>query len=226
MTAQNKIEFSETGIMPDFHSIRERRPRNDLTDQRFGKLVVRQWTGESKWLCDCDCGRSTRVFTANLKRGNTSSCGCVRNIASSKRATKHGLYQTRAYKSWVSIRRRCFEVTNAAYKDYGAKGIGMDDEWAADPVAFIQDVGQPPTDDHTLDRIDNAKGYFPGNVRWATPLEQGSNKTNNRWVTYQGNKYTIAQLGRKIAEECGISHKQFQRSLEKAMYNPPRKVRK
>ena len=69
----------------------------------------------------------------------------------------------------------------------------MDEEWAADPVAFIAAVGQPPTANHTLDRIDNKKGYYPGNVRWATPLEQGSNKSNNVFVTYQGERYTIAQ---------------------------------
>ena len=211
--------------MADFHSIRARGPRKDLTGQRFGKLVVREWAGNSRWLCDCDCGRSTKVITANLKRGNTSSCGCVRNIKSSKRATIHGLSNTRAYKTWISIKRRCYEPQNAAYKDYGAKGVDMWDEWLVDVVAFVRDVGQPPSDDHTLDRIDNAKGYYPGNVRWATPLEQGSNKSNNRWVTYQGGRYTISQLARKIAEECGITHKQMLSALEHAMYRPKRKPR-
>lgn len=83
----------------------------------------------------------------------------------------------------------------------------------------MRDVGQPPSEAHTLDRKDNANGYFPGNVRWATPLEQGSNKRNNVWVTYQGERYTISQLARKVAKECGISSKQFRRALEKQMYD-------
>ena len=95
----------------------------------------------------------------------------------------------------------------------------MFEDWINDPAAFVAHVGQPPGDGYTLDRIDNSQGYFPGNLRWATPLEQGANKSNNRIVEYRGGTYTISQLARKIAHECGITHKQFQRALEKAMYN-------
>lgn len=197
--------------------IRIRAPRQDLIGQKFGKLTVRSWAGNSRWVCECDCGGTALVITANLKRKNTSSCGCIKRTVASKRATKHGLYNTRAYKTWQSVKRRCFEVQNAAYKDYGAKGITMWDEWL-DPVQFCQDVGQPPSDNHTLDRIDNAKGYFPGNVRWATPLEQGNNKTNNRIVFWRGERYTLSQLARKIAEECGITHKQMLSALENQIY--------
>jgi len=97
----------------------------------------------------------------------------------------------------------------------------MHEPWIDDPAAFINHVGQPPSGDHTLDRIDNSLGYVPGNLRWATPLEQGSNKTNNRVVQYQGAAYTISQLARKVAAECGITQKQFQRALEKVMYDKP-----
>ena len=97
--------------------------------------------------------------------------------------------------------------------------LGMYEPWIDDPVAFISYIGQPPSSSHTLDRIDNSKGYLPGNIRWATPLEQGSNKSNNRIVVFQGEKYTIAQLARKIAVECGITPKQFTRAFEKAIYN-------
>lgn len=200
--------------------IRTKRPRADLTGQRFGKLVVVEWVGNSRWRCQCDCGGSSLVLTANLKRGNTASCGCVRNIKSSKRATTHGLSHTPAYRSWLSVRRRCFDKNNVAYQQYGARGIGMWEKWVSDPVKFITDVGQPPSPDHTLDRIDNNKGYYPDNVRWATPLEQANNKSNNRVVVYQGVQYTVAQLARKIAEECGIAYKQMRQALEKQMYYP------
>lgn len=203
-------------------SIRERGPREDLTGRRFGKLIVRLWAGDSRWVCDCDCGGSAKVLTANMKRGNTSSCGCVKRVASSKRATKHGLCHTRAYKTWLSVRARCLRPSaGRSYQEYGARGIGMDDEWAADPVAFVRDVGQPPSDNHTLDRIDNSKGYYPGNVRWATPLEQGNNKRNNRIVTFQGKAYTLSQLARFIAGQCGITHSQMLTAIEHEIY--PRK---
>lgn len=193
-------------------------PRRDLVGQRFGKLVVREWVPGSQWKCDCDCGGSTVVLTANLTRKNTQSCGCIRNHMSSIRNTKHGMYGTRVYKIWHGVRGRCFAPTKGvAYQQYGARGITMDDEWAGDFLAFLRDVGEPPTDGHSLDRIDNSKGYVPGNVRWATPVEQANNKSNNRWVTYQGQRYTLAQLARKVAEECGLRPKQFSRALEKAM---------
>lgn len=205
--------------MAVLYPIRARGPRKDLSGERFGKLTVRCWAGDSRWTCDCDCGGSADVFTANLKRANTTSCGCIRKAASSRRATTHGLGNTPAYKTWCSVKKRCRAPNSGrAYQQYGARGINMHDEWADNPEAFIRDVGQPPTANHTIDRIDNTKGYFPGNVRWATPLEQANNKSNNRFVTYQGERYTVSQLARKIAEECGITHAQMLGALEKVMY--------
>ena len=194
------------------------RPLEDLTGKAYGKLTVLEWAGNSRWVCACECGRTTQVITANLKRGNTSSCGCVRNIGSSKRATTHGLSKTLAYKTWVGIRRRCREVNHPSYPAYGGAGIDMHQPWFESVEAFVRDVGQPPTPEYTLDRIRNAEGYVPGNVRWATQLEQANNKRNNVWVTYQGERYTIAQLAAKIALECGIKPAQFRRALEKQIY--------
>ena len=198
-------------------TIRLRNPRANLVGQRFGKLVVKGWAYRSKWNCQCDCGNITKVLTANLKRGNTGSCGCVRNILSSKRNTIHGLHDTHVYKTWISVRRRCLSPSYSSYKDYGARGITVNEEWAVDVLAFLRDMGHPPTPNHTLDRIDNNKGYEPGNCRWATPLEQGSNKRNNVWLTFQGKRYTLSQLTRFVAEECGIRPKQFARAFEKVL---------
>lgn len=210
--------------MADDHPIRARNPRNNLIGQRFGKLTVVSWAGDSRWLCQCDCGGVSTPITANLKRGNTKTCGCSKRGSENKRAWKHGLYNTRAYKTWLSVRRRCFDQKNAAYKDYGAKGISMDDEWANDVVAFVRDVGQPPSDNHTLDRIDNSKGYFPENVRWATPIEQANNRSTNRYVVFRGERMTVSQLARKIAIEVGIAHETMVTALEHQMY--PRRSRR
>lgn len=204
--------------------LRERRPRANIVGQKFGKLTVREWLGGSRWICDCECGGTAHVLTANLRRGNTRSCGCIKRISSSKRATKHGLYNTPAYKTWASIKRRCYETGNAAYPHYGARGILMDEHWRNDPAAFIGYVGQPPTADHSLDRIDNGKGYFPGNVRWATPVEQANNKSTNRFVIWRGERMTVAQLARLIADEVGISYAQMRTAFEHAMYDPPPNV--
>lgn len=210
--------------MSTYYSIRARGPRQDLTGRRYGKLTVREWAGHSSWWCDCDCGGRSRVLTANLGR-NTNSCGCVRNIKASMRATKHGLYHTRAYKTWTSIKKRCFDSKCRAYKDYGARGITMYEDWVSDPVAFVSHVGQPPSGNYTLDRIDNAKGYEPGNLRWATPTEQANNKTTNRIVTWRGQQYTLSQLARTIAAECGITHQQMLHAFERCLYQPQSQAR-
>lgn len=176
--------------MATIHSIRERNPRVDLYGQRFGKLTVRGWAGNSRWICRCDCGGEAFVLTANLRRGNTSSCGCIKRVGASKRATTHGLSNTPAYRTWLSIRRRCHGNGGHGYDDYGAKGITVCDAWRESVEAFVRDVGQPPSLDHTLDRIDNFRGYEPGNVRWATSKQQARNKRNNVRMEFQGHEFS------------------------------------
>lgn len=198
--------------------MRDRKPRASLIDQKFGKLKVQSWAGNSRWNCICDCGKSAVVLTANLKRGNSTSCGCIRNIASSKRATTHGLSNTLAYKTWLSVRRRCRDTKCVSYASYGAKGIDIYQEWYESAEKFIAYVGQPPTSGHSLDRIDNTKGYFPGNIRWATDEQQANNKSNNVIVNFRGKTYTLSQLAKEIDEECGITKKQMLSAFEKQIY--------
>lgn len=197
---------------------RKSSPRIDLVGKRFGKLTVESWAGMSRWNCICECGGRTIVYGANLNRKNTRSCGCIKRIASSKRATKHGLYNTNIYRTWLGVRRRCFDKNFAPYKDYGARGISMFSEWKDDVVKFRDYLGDPPTPGHSLDRIDNTKGYFPGNVRWADAYEQANNRTNNRVVIWRGDRYTLAQLARKIADECNIPHKRMMNALSNQVH--------
>ena len=88
---------------------------------------------------------------------------------------------------------RCYVRTNTSYIRYGARGITVCDRWRNSFEAFLQDVGERPSDDMSIERIDNTKGYEPGNVRWATRLEQGANKRNNRRITINGETKTAAE---------------------------------
>lgn len=185
------------------------RPRNDITGQRFGNLVALDYVSRSKWLCRCDCGKETIVFLANLLRSNTKSCGCMRNAASSKRNRIHGLYGTKVYRCWCSIKKRCNNPHDPSYPQYGGAGITMHAEWAANPKVFFDYIGHAPSEKHSIDRIDNTKGYIPGNIRWADSYQQANNKTSNRVLYFRGERYTLAQLARKIAQECGIKTKDF-----------------
>lgn len=194
-------------------SIRRTGPRVDLVGRRYGKLVVLRYDSDSHWICACDCGGESRVLTANLNRDNTKSCGCVRNHAASIRNTKHGLHGTKEYKAWHGIKRRCCEPNHPSFKDYGAKGIKLWEGWLNDPKAFCDHIGKAPSIYHSVDRIDNSKGYEPGNIRWADKWEQANNKSSNRWVVFQGKEMTLAQLARYVADECGITAESFADAL-------------
>lgn len=80
------------------------------------------------------------------------------------------------YQCWQNIKKRCFNVRHPQYADYGARGITMHPAWVSNFKAFLGHVGPKPHPGVSLDRIDNDKGYCPGNLRWATPRVQNNNK--------------------------------------------------
>lgn len=94
---------------------------------------------------------------------------------------EHGLSHTLEYTNWASMRNRCYNKKNKQnYARWGAKGIRVCPRWLVGEngvhpfVCFLADMGLRPSPIHQLDRYPNAKGnYEPGNVRWATPKEQG-----------------------------------------------------
>ena len=92
----------------------------------------------------------------------------------------HG-HKTRAdkasptYRSWKSMKWRCANTAPKDWKHYGARGIAVCPRWASSFEAFLADMGERPAG-KTLDRIDNDKGYEPGNCRWATASEQRRNR--------------------------------------------------
>jgi hypothetical protein len=98
--------------------------------------------------------------------------------------SKHPLYKT-----WVGILMRTTNQKRYSYNSYAAKGIKVCDRWKDDFFAFASDVGQRPSPQHTLDRIDNNGDYCPGNVRWATKLEQQRNTMMASPVSIDGVVY-------------------------------------
>lgn len=88
----------------------------------------------------------------------------------------HGLSKTAEYACWSQIKARCLNKNHRAYPHYGGRGITIAPEWENDFEAFLFHVGPRPSSDHSLDRVDNDRGYEPGNVRWATWKEQQNNR--------------------------------------------------
>ena len=84
--------------------------------------------------------------------------------------------RSRTYSSWRCMKKRCYYIADNQYEHYGAKGITVSDRWINNYDNFLEDMGERPPD-MTLDRIDNSKGYFPENCRWADNSTQSRNRS-------------------------------------------------
>lgn len=89
---------------------------------------------------------------------------------------RHGMTGTPEYNAWLKMRKRCGNPKDKAYRNYGARGIHVCPEWQRSFEAFFAHVGPKPSPDLSIDRIDNDRGYEPGNVRWADTSTQNRNR--------------------------------------------------
>lgn len=157
--------------------------RIDLTGKTFGRWTVLSFAKSSHagahWNAVCSCGTERVLVGTCLHNGKTMSCGCASAEALGNRSRKHGRALTYLYETWRGILRRCLNPKSDAYRNYGARGISVIKEWVDDFETFERDIinsiGHRPTEDHSIDRIDNDRGYEPGNLRWASQLEQVHN---------------------------------------------------
>lgn len=157
----------------------------DLTGERFGRLTVIERVGtknrKSVWECKCECGNIKEVVSNNLISGNTKSCGCLKY--SKKGLTQKDEKHLKLWHVHRDIIRRCTDKNSSRYKYYGGRGITVCDRWLEDYLNFYDDIvstiGLPNKGD-TIDRIDNDKGYFIGNVKWSNMTEQAINKRSKK----------------------------------------------
>lgn len=105
------------------------------------------------------------------------------------------------YAVWIRMKQRCCNPNATGYENYGGRGVTICESWMNSFEAFVSDMGPRPSKSHTVERIDNSKGYCKENCRWATKLEQNRNKRNNHVITIDGVSKTIGAW----AEEKGIN---------------------
>lgn len=117
---------------------------------------------------------------------------------------------TREYYAWRSMRSRCSSPKNAAWVNYGGRGIFVCDEWVESYDAFFNDMGKCP-EGFSLDRIDNDKGYSKDNCRWADIATQLNNRRANVFIEYNGETKTISQWARKFNLKVDTLHKRLSR---------------
>lgn len=209
-------DFSEQGLV--FKEKPKSKRFQDLVGQKFNRLTVMGFMGTNKqgnsfWHCKCDCGNIKKVPACKLKNGDTKSCGCLSAQKVGERSTTHGHYvngkASHTYTTWRNMKDRCYNMNSINYSYYGGRGITVCEYWHKFEN-FLEDMGVKPIG-MTIERINNNKGYCKENCRYATPKEQGSNKRNNVFLTFNGKTQTVAQW----TEETGIKRDTISDRLER-----------
>lgn len=180
----------------------------NLVGLKFGKLTVvseleeRNPHGKVLFHCKCDCGNEVNVIGSKLKNGWSKSCSCLQKETVRERSKidnkKHGYHKTSIYNTYYSMISRCYNNKNESYQYYGEKGIKVCDRWLESFENFLADMGEKPSENHSIDRINVFGNYEPLNCRWADKIEQENNKTTNVLIEYQSKKYTISELARLL----------------------------
>ena len=176
----------------------------DRVGQRFGRLTVISRVKvvpnyQTRWVCKCDCGSPTEVIAGNLTRGHTQSCGCVQKES----RIKHGKSTSFEYSVWSNLITRCNYPTHKSYKNYGGRGVSVCERWKSFDN-FYADMGNAPSNKHSIDRKEVNGDYTPENCKWSNRNEQSANtrrrldnssgftgvaKVNNKWravVNWEG----------------------------------------
>lgn len=160
-----------------------------MIGERFGRLVVISKSdriasnGYTPYLtCKCDCGRLKDVIKYDLIHGKSKSCGCLRRELVTQGNITHNQSNSRLYKTWCSMKYRCYAVNCKDYKWYGGKGVVMCEEWASSFSIFMEWAASSGYENSlTIDRIDSSLGYAPNNCQWITQGENAAKANNERW---------------------------------------------
>lgn len=206
MTENYSKQPSPDGIV--FGQIPNNKLFRDLTGMQFkewkvlGYSRVRQNNGRSTTLfwCKCACGTVREVCSAGLIHGQSGSCGCLKKRLTSARHTTHGGSKTSEYCSYKHMLSRCFNEKHHHYVRYGGAGITVYPGWTGENgfKNFLEYMGNKPSRDYTIGRINGAGNYEPGNVRWETREQQSNNIRSNVLIEHNGRTQTLARWSKEL----------------------------
>ena len=199
-------------------------PRIDITNQKFHRLTAIRFSSMSDnygqlWVFRCDCGNEKIISVHDAKRGHTKSCGCYNR----EKNTTHGRSSHPMFVIWKTIRARCYNEKSKDYDRYGGRGITMCDEWKDSFERFYSDMGDRPSKEYSIDRIDNEGIYSLSNCRWSTNKEQGRNKRNTIFVEHNGERRALIEVCEELSLNYGSVANRIRRlgwSSEKALSIP------
>lgn len=180
-----------------------------LDGRRYGYLTVLYRSGNrgkyAAWLCRCDCGAERIVSGRYLRRGVVRACGLKGHRWRADRPTPLTTEFKSEYQSWRNMRERCNNPKNKKYPIYGGRGITVCERWA-EFKNFMLDMGRKPEPKFTIEREDVNDNYEPKNCCWIARKDQGRNKRNSVFVTYQGRKLLLLELVEELGLSRGIVH--------------------
>lgn len=201
--------------------------------RRYGRLVALSFESKTNSLNStflntlCDCGKKTIKKLSNLLQGDVRSCGCLFKDSLIKRNTSHGLSGTKIHMVYHSMLGRCYNKSNKAYDDYGGRGIKVYRPWKKDILKFKEYCDKNGWfEGCSIDRINNNKGYYPGNLRFTDHKGQARNTRRNVLIRYKGETKCISEWAEITGLAIGKLSTRYKRGLRGSELFEPDYLRK
>ena len=199
-----------------------------MIGKKFNRLVVLKRVendkyGNTKWLCECECGNKVEVLGIHLRSNHTRSCGCLQKevLKNTNHYSKHNMTKTRIYKIWNGIKNRTNSTStlkDTHYKNYSGRGIKICEEWEVFENFYKWSIDNGYTDKLTIDRINTDGNYEPSNCRWVDMKTQNNNRRNNYLITYNNETHTMTEWNNILGFTTGLLKNRLNRgwSIQKA----------
>ena len=171
----------------------------EIIGKKINKLTILSLTKHGYYVyatCKCACGNTKEICLSNILSGKQKSCGCLVKYRLKNGLThlQHGLSKHPLHNTWDKMKARCYNKQDKAYKNYGARGIKMCQEWRNSFINFynwaIKNGYKPNL---SLDRINNNGNYCPTNCRWSTAKQQANNRRTNILITYNNKTQNLLE---------------------------------